>query len=151
MAPFLLLLPLILPTHADDEIVIAPTGEAPEAEDEGGLDVSVSAELWSESGSADDAVWGRYHYRNLPDVRPTPGYGGDAILTDRAFSAALRSLEERQRAEALREMRLAAHHGGDVKEVFNNIGSALAEYGMVNEAIGYYRRATQLEHAYAYQ
>ncbi len=42
----------------------------------------------------------------------------------------------------------AADYGHDVKEVYNNVGSALAEHGQIESAVPYFEKAATLDERY---
>lgn len=95
-----------------------------------------------------DSVWNHIRYRNL-EGQPAPrDLGADNILADYAFFQGLRALSRGQRDDALQHFGHAAALSEGIREMFNNIGSALAEHGLEDESMEYYLRAARMDPAY---
>ncbi len=86
-------------------------------------------------------------YRN-PTEPPVLDIGASHILSEYKFFTALHDLEHDRQETALAHFRAAARLADGIKEAFNNIGSALGEYGLSDEAIGYFQQAAALEPHY---
>jgi tetratricopeptide (TPR) repeat protein len=86
-------------------------------------------------------------YRNLSD--PTVlDLGAAHILCNRLFFKGLHALQQRRIDDALAEFRKCSEMGEGLKEVFNNLGSALAEHGQPAEALSYFEEAARLDRHY---
>lgn len=97
-----------------------------------------------------DEVWPKVRYRNLADALPTTDdYGADNVVADYEFFFALHLLQKNREGQALKHFARSAERGQGIKEVFNNIGCALAEYGLADEAVRYYRLACDNDDRYA--
>lgn len=75
-------------------------------------------------------------------------FGASHVLTDIAFFRGLDALGRGHRDDALAHFEQAAHHGRGIREVFNNLGSALAENGLSREAETRFRQAAVLDWRY---
>lgn len=96
-----------------------------------------------------DTPWSHIHYRNLDETCVAPrDYGADNILADFEFFRALRELEHGNPSAGLERFAQSSTYGWGIKEVQNNIGSALAENGLADEAVAYFRHASQLDPKY---
>src|SRR5262249_8722094 len=51
--------------------------------------------------------------------------------------------------EGKKQMQECLHHAWGMKEIHNNVASALAEFGLPDEAIGYYEEAAKMDWHYA--
>lgn len=96
-----------------------------------------------------EAPWARIHYRNLDGISAPRDFGADNILADYEFFRGLRELTNNRPVEALDHFARCTTYAAGVKEMFNNIGSALAEFGRQEDAIAYYQRAAGLDPRYA--
>lgn len=86
-------------------------------------------------------------YRNW-DQPTVLDSGARYILCEYEFFAALHELENESIEPALDHFRKAAAIRKGVKQLHNNIGSALAEHGLSEEAIGYFQKAARLDDYY---
>ena len=90
------------------------------------------------------------NYRNISDSCPgVVDFGADHILCDYEFFMGLEELEKGLLEPATRHFISATGHGSGIKEVFNNIGSALGEHGFDENAIEYFKQAASLDTRYA--
>lgn len=92
--------------------------------------------------------WNQYYYRNdlyNPDVAD---YGNANIVADFHYMKGLFLLKTGQNVPALNEFAITKNTGHAIKELYNNIGSALAEHDLVEEAIDYYKRALIYDRKY---
>jgi len=88
------------------------------------------------------------HYRNL--ASPTiVDLGASHIMADFEFFRGLDRLAKNDAKAALGYFATSAKYGHDIKEVYNNIGSALAEHRIPKEAIPYFHMAACLDPGYA--
>lgn len=94
------------------------------------------------------SVWASYRYRNLEGMPAPRDFGADNILADWEFFQGLRALEEKRRDDAVQHFALSEGYGWGIKELLNNIGSALAEYGHTDDAINYYSKAARMDALY---
>jgi tetratricopeptide (TPR) repeat protein len=86
-------------------------------------------------------------YRNhrVPTVLD---FGASHINFDYAFFRGLAALERGDRLAALDHFRKANQYVWGIREAPNNIGSALAEHGMTDEAAAYFRMAADIDPRY---
>jgi len=94
------------------------------------------------------SCWARIRYRNLQGIRAPEDYAAANILADYRYALGTRALEEGDHHGAMQQFAEAARHAWDVKEVYNNIGSTLAEAGLTGEGVGYYEQAAKLDWRY---
>ena len=93
------------------------------------------------------APWEAINYRNRR-IKAPRDHGADNILADYQYFQAITALRADTPDTALEHFAKCAEHGWGIKEICNNIGSALAEHGLTAEALDYYRRATQIDPRY---
>ena len=94
-------------------------------------------------------IWLRYRYRNIGDgFKDTPDYGAVNTVSDYFYFQGLSMLKEGRPQPALEALARAGELATGIKEVYNNIGSALAENGLLDVAREYYRRALSLDDTY---
>lgn len=124
------------------------TKKAPPVENARFVSAGLLYHLLPEGMSFDSAgLLDKCGYRNLEE--PTVfDFGAAHIMTDFEFFQGLDDLEGGQSTAALAHFARAAEFGWGIREAFNNIGSALGEYGRDEEAIGYFRQAAGLDHRY---
>jgi tetratricopeptide (TPR) repeat protein len=97
-----------------------------------------------------DALLDACTYRNHQAGEETVEDLGSAnINADFAFFHGLRALEHGELSTALARFGDACTYGKGVKELPNNIGSALAEHGHASEARPYFEQAATLDRHYA--
>ena len=97
-----------------------------------------------------EGILEKCNYRNIANSCPgVVDFGADHILCDYEFFMGLDKLEKGLRESAIRHFESAAAHGREIKEVFNNLGSALGEHGFDENAIEYFRQAASLDVHYA--
>jgi Flp pilus assembly protein TadD len=86
-------------------------------------------------------------YRNL--TSPTViDFGASNILADYEFFSGLHELQSGRGDAALIHFGRATDYGFGIKELYNNIGSALSEHGRFADAIPYYIEAARLDRRY---
>jgi Flp pilus assembly protein TadD len=95
-----------------------------------------------------EAPWKTVHYRNLEGLYAPRDFGADSILADYEFFRGLRELKYKQLAKALDHFNRCTEYATGVKEVLNNVGSALAESGDDDDAIRLYRQAADMDARY---
>ncbi len=94
------------------------------------------------------ALLERCTYRNL--TSPTVlDLGACHILSDYHFFHAEAALARGDRTTALDHLDRMATLGRGIKEIHNNIGSLLAEYGLIDDAIPWFARAAGMDPRYA--
>jgi len=94
-------------------------------------------------------VWKQYYYQNINDGFSNPlDYGAINIVSDYFYFRAVSLLKHKDINNALTHFALSARLAHGIKEVYNNIGSALAEQGLLNEALSYYKYALLLDKDY---
>ncbi|MBI4717597.1 MAG: DUF2723 domain-containing protein [Planctomycetes bacterium] len=93
------------------------------------------------------ALLARCAYRNL-EQPSVIDLGAAHILADFHFFAGLHTLEGGDAAAARRRFADTAEVGWGIKEVFNNIGSALGEHGQEDAALPYFTEAARLDPHY---
>lgn len=98
----------------------------------------------------DSGLLNKCKYRNLQADSPTvTDFGASQILVDYTFFEGLDALRSGRSEEALKRFAEAAEYGRGIKEVFNNLGSVLAEHGLEPAAIDQFERAAALDWRYA--
>ena len=94
-------------------------------------------------------LWSRYAYRNAENgFENPPDYGAINIVSDYFFFRAVDLMQSSKADEALALFARSSQLATGVKEVDNNIGSALAENGLLDAAQRYYRQALRLDDRY---
>jgi tetratricopeptide (TPR) repeat protein len=94
------------------------------------------------------APWQTIRYRNS-DARPSVhDFGADHIMADYFFFRALESFRQSDKDDALEHFDECAKRLHGVKEMYNNIGSALAEHQLLREAVSYFQKAIELDDQY---
>lgn len=94
-------------------------------------------------------IWTRYKYRNAKSgFDNPPDYGAVNTVSDYCFFKGLSLLKTKMIDEALLLFSRSAALAKGIKEVYNNIGSALAEHGLLGHAQRYYQRALKLDDRY---
>ena len=94
-----------------------------------------------------EGLYEKCNYRNLED----PGVLDRAarhILADYEFFGGLQKLTARDTAGALVHFAQAVEYAQDIKELYNNVGSALGEHGLDDGALPYFQRAAELDARY---
>jgi len=95
------------------------------------------------------ALLDQCHYRNHDSGRATvDDLGASYINVDYYFFRGLHALTRNDVAHADRQFEAAAVYGAGIKEVLNNIGSALAEYNYSARAEPYFQQAAALDRHY---
>jgi len=95
-----------------------------------------------------ESIWSKYHYRNLEGLPAPRDFGADNILADWEYFQGLRELESKSRDIALKHFTQSQEYGWGIKELANNIGSALAEHGYTEDALAYYTKASDMDKRY---
>ncbi len=86
-------------------------------------------------------------YRNWK-TPTTVDYGASMIMADYEFFAGLQDLNGGETASARTHFSTSAKYGWGIKELFNNIGSALAEHHLEGDAKPYFEEAARLDPRY---
>lgn len=102
-----------------------------------------------ESPTDSESVWKQIHYRNLEGIAAPLDYAGANILADYHYAIGMSAMKAGRKSEGIDEFSRCAAYAWGIKEVFNNVGSALAEYGEVDAGIGYYEKAARMDWMYA--
>ncbi|MCG3132474.1 MAG: hypothetical protein FLDDKLPJ_03324 [Phycisphaerae bacterium] len=96
-----------------------------------------------------DSAWDHIHYRNLDLGGGAPrDFGADNILADHEFFRGLNALRLGRSEDARSAFARCVDYGWGVKEIANNVGSALAEAGQVSEAVSYFKIASTIDPEY---
>ena len=95
-----------------------------------------------------ETCWDRIRYRNLEGAYAPEDYAAANILADYYYALAARELVRGNDDEARERFDECLTHAWGIKEIYNNVGSALAEAGMVGEAVGYYEQAARSDWRY---
>ena len=101
-------------------------------------------------GSAEpelDTFWKKYKWHDMHFDRGWD-YAADMLVSDYHYFKGLYCLEKDAPAKAMKEFEEVAERGYDVKEVYNNLASALGESGFLDEAIEFYKKAIALSPGY---
>lgn len=96
-----------------------------------------------------ESCWSRIRYRNLDGTRPLLDHAAVNILADYHYACGIRALAQDDWPKARRSFDAALEVAWGLKEIINNIGSALADHGHVDEAIIHYEAAARLDWRYA--
>lgn len=95
-----------------------------------------------------ESCWENIRYRNLDEPTGLLDYAATNILADYYFARGVHCAEQGQIEEALQFFDRTLEYAQDIKEIYNNVGSALAEAGRLDEAIGRYEYAAKLDWRY---
>ena len=95
-----------------------------------------------------DSAWKEIRYQNIEEGPSVQDLGASHILADYYFFTALNELRKGQLETALASFRQSAAPAHGIKENANNIGSALAEHGLADDAVGYFEDARDLDEHY---
>ncbi len=94
-------------------------------------------------------IWTRYRYRNINHgFQNPPDYGAVNIVSDYYYFYAQKMLSNGNPSQSLTLFARCANVAHGIKEVYNNIASALAEHGLLEHARRYYRNALKIDHEY---
>lgn len=96
-----------------------------------------------------DRCWAQIRYRNLMGQDAPIDLAATNILADYHFARGMRAFQRKDWSAAQHAFADSAEIAWGLKEVANNIGSALAENGHVDEAIRYYETAARMDWRYA--
>jgi tetratricopeptide (TPR) repeat protein len=99
------------------------------------------ADLPKYSKKVSEEYWKRYTFRNLDDPRVARDYSVDLITFDYHYMRAQSYLEEGRTKQAIEEVERLKKPAEGLKEVFNNVGSMLAEHGLLKEAVIFFEKA----------
>ncbi len=91
--------------------------------------------------------WKAYVWRRFEDPAIAADYSATLIFSDVHFARGRDAIADGERGEALAEFERAGAWAG-AKEVYNNIGSALAEGGYAEVAAPYFERAIAIDGSY---
>jgi hypothetical protein len=106
--------------------------------------------LRSSEESVSDRFGDCIRYRNLEPGKAAPrDFGADNILADYAFFQGVHELNQGAPESALSHFEEATRYGVGIREVQNNVGSALAEYGYLEASLEFFRRAAAFDGDYA--
>lgn len=95
-----------------------------------------------------DTPWKEIRYRNLEGRSSVQDLGAAHILGDYYFFLGLDHLRRGEQDRALASLAESAQQAHGIKENANNIGSALAERGLAEEAINYFEQACHIDRYY---
>jgi tetratricopeptide (TPR) repeat protein len=95
-----------------------------------------------------EALWQGFRFRPGSLERPPGNFSYDLILSDYHYARARWALLFGREKEALGEIARSERHGFGVKEIHNNLGGTLAEYGKADLAIPCLRRALAVDPDY---
>ncbi len=94
-------------------------------------------------------IWTKYEYRNAKNgFQSPPDYGALNVVSDYFYFRGLSLLKKKKTEEALSMLSRSAQVAEGIKEVYNNIGSALAEHGQLAVARQYYQKALGFDGKY---
>ncbi len=88
-----------------------------------------------------EECWKRISYRNLEEVSAPEDWAASFIISDYHYARAMRHLTKKDNVAAQACFAECLAHCRGVRETLNNVASALAEAGLVNEAIHHYEEA----------
>jgi len=93
-------------------------------------------------------IWAAYRWRNLEGIPSSKDYTANVILSDLHYFKGLLALEQDRPDAAIEEFRQVVASAQDMKEVYNNVGSACAEKGLLSVAAYFYERAIEFNPRY---
>ena len=96
-----------------------------------------------------EGPWELVRYRNLEGADAPIDHAAMNILVDYYFALAVRAAEKKDMKEASRYWKTAREVGWGMREIHNNVASAMAEYGQLDEAIGVYETSAKMSWSYA--
>jgi tetratricopeptide (TPR) repeat protein len=94
------------------------------------------------------ALWAAMTFRPGSLERPAGNFATDLILADYHYAAARRELLFERETDALVALEKAERHGQGIREILNNLGGCLAEAGKPELAIGYFKKALEVDPDY---
>lgn len=94
------------------------------------------------------SCWESIRYRNLEGLYAPEDLSAMNILADYYYARAVAALETGYKKTARSDFAKASGHAWGMKEVHNNVASALADYGLIEEAIAYYEEAARMDWRY---
>ena len=95
-----------------------------------------------------DSCWDHIRYRNLEGIDAPIDHAATNILSDYQYALGAQAIADGRPEEAKQHFEASLSYAWGIKEIYNNVASALAEAGMVAEAIGYYEQAARLDWRY---
>lgn len=95
------------------------------------------------------SCWDRIRYRNLEGLTAPEDHAATNILADYHYARGTRALEAGDKVRAKSEFETCLRHAWGLKEIYNNVASALAEAELLDEAIGHYEEACRMDWRYA--
>lgn len=96
-----------------------------------------------------NSCWEQIKYSNLSSPDAPMDHAAMNILSDYHYARGTRAIEQGRLDDARNAFAEATNLAWGIKEVFNNVGSALAEAGAIDDAIRYYEDAAKLDWRYA--
>jgi len=95
-----------------------------------------------------ELCWDHIHYRNLEGIDAPIDHAATNILSDYQYALGARAIADGKPEEAKQHFEASLGYAWGIPEIYNNVASALAEAGMVAEAIGHYEQAARLDWRY---
>ncbi len=92
--------------------------------------------------------WSQYRWRTTDPAATKGELTADYILADYYFMRAVDYLASGERGKAVDALRISLDTGGETKEALNNVGSACAEYGLLEQAQDHLERTLALDPTY---
>lgn len=138
---------LIQSSHRPAYYTVKKTAHIPQAKV---VPVGLTYHLLPQGQSLDtESCWQRIRYRNLEGFEAPEDLAAMNILADYEYARGIHELVNGRKDEGRRCMDAALVHAWGMKEIHNNVGSAVAEYMGPSESIGYYEEAAKLDWRYA--
>ena len=104
--------------------------------------------LRPEESAPEKDYWAEYTWHTL-DPEATGGeLTADYVLSDYYFAQGRDLLAQGKPEDALKQFQVCLRLGGETKETLNNLGSACAEYGLMEQAEKYLTRTIELDPGY---
>lgn len=95
-----------------------------------------------------ESCWQNIHYRNLEGLSAPMDLASMNIVADYHYAKGVRALVKGQHDLARAEFRATIDVAWGMKEIFNNVASALADHELIDDAIAYYETAAKMDWRY---
>ena len=97
---------------------------------------------------AEREYWATYNWHSLDPEATRGELTADYVLADYYFFIGRDALAAGDRDEGIKQFDIVVRLSGDNKETFNNLGSAAAEFGFLQDAERYYKKTLEMDPEY---
>ena len=94
------------------------------------------------------SCWKDIHYQNLDGESAPMDHAASNILSDYYYALGAKAIADNKHDKAHQHFKTSLRYAWGIKEIYNNVASALAEAGRVDEAIAFYEEAARLDWRY---